>query len=131
MRHNLVFLFSNLKRFSSTIKAGLLFLLLFPITIFAQQSEISGTVLDQNKAPISFVTVLVHKLGADPGGATDIVSTKGTTTDDLGNFTLENLDHATYRLHFSFIGFQRQTKNITLTTNTSVGAIILLESRDA
>jgi len=128
MRHNLVFLFSNLRRFSSTIKAGLLFLLLFPITIFAQQSEISGTVLDQNKAPISFVTVLVHKLGADPGGATDIVSTKGTTTDDLGNFTLENLDHATYRLHFSFIGFQRQTKNITLTTNTSVGAIILLES---
>ena len=128
MRHNLVFLFSNLKRFSSTIKAGLLFLLLFPITIFAQQSEISGTVLDQNKAPISFVTVLVHKLGADPGSATDIVSTKGTTTDDLGNFTLENLDHATYRLHFSFIGFQTKTKNITLTTNTSVGAIILLES---
>lgn len=128
MRHNLVFLFSSLKRFSSTIKAGLLFLLLFPITIFAQQSEISGTVLDQNKAPISFVTVLVHELGADPGSATDIVSTKGTTTDDLGNFTLENLDHATYRLHFSFIGFQTKTKNITLTTNTSVGAIILLES---
>ena len=128
MGHYLVFLFSKLKPFCSTTKARLLFLLLFPVTIFAQQSEISGTVLDQNNAPISFVTVLAHQLATAKGSAAAPDFVIGTTTDDLGNFTLENLDHANYTLHFSFIGFQRQTKNITLTTNTTLGAIILLES---
>ena len=112
------------------IKLAGYLLLLFPATIFAQQSAISGTVLDQNKAPISFVTILAHELSTDSGGATEIVSTKGTTTDDLGNFTLENLDHAAYRLHFSFIGFETQTKKISLTTNTAVDTIILLESSE-
>ena len=112
------------------IKLAGYLLLLFPATIFAQQSAISGTVLDQNKAPISFVTILAHELGTDSGGATEIVSTKGTTTDDLGNFTLENLDHAAYRLHFSFIGLETQTKKISLTTNTAVYTIILLESSE-
>ena len=128
MGHYLVFLFSKLKPFCSTTKARLLFLLLFPVTIFAQQSEISGTVLDQNNAPISFVTVLAHQLATAKGSAAAPDFVIGTTTDDLGNFTLENLDHANYTLHFSFIGFQRQTKNITLPTNTTLGAIILLES---
>ena len=127
MRHNLVFLFLNLKRLFSAIKAAVLFLLLFPITCFGQQSQVSGTVLDKNNAPISFVTVLANKVSEDKG-ASGAVFERGTTTDDLGNFTLENLEHANYTLHFSFIGFQTQTKNITLTTNTSVEAIILLES---
>jgi hypothetical protein len=78
--------------------------------------------------PISFVTVLVQERTTDRGSAAEFVSIKGTTTDDLGNFTIENLEHTNYTLHFSFIGFETQTKKTTLTTNTFINEIILFES---
>ena len=102
---------------------------LFSATIFGQQSKISGTVLDQNNAPISFVTVLVNNVSEEKG-ASGAVFVKGTTTDDLGNFTLENVEHGNYTLHFSFIGFQSQTKQIHLTSPVFLGAIVLLESSE-
>lgn len=117
------------KRFCCTIKLAGYFLLLFPATIFGQQSKISGTVLDQNNAPISFVTVLANNVSEEKG-ASGAVFVKGTTTDDLGNFTLENVEHGNYTLHFSFIGFETQTKKISLITNTAVDTIILLESSE-
>ena len=129
MRHNLVFSFLKFKCFCSTIKATSFFFLLFSATIFGQQSKISGTVLDQNNAPISFVTVLVNNISEEKG-ASGAVFVKGTTTDDLGNFTLENVEHGNYTLHFSFIGFQSQTKQIHLTSTVFLGAIVLLESSE-
>ncbi|MDG1269831.1 MAG: carboxypeptidase-like regulatory domain-containing protein, partial [Ulvibacter sp.] len=103
--------------------------MLFSATIFGQQSKISGTVLDQNNAPISFVTVLVNNVSEEKG-ASGAVFVKGTTTDDLGNFTLENVEHGNYTLHFSFIGFQSQTKQIHLTSPVFLEAIVLLESSE-
>ena len=129
MLHNLVFSFLKFKCFCSTIKATSFFFLLFSATIFGQQSKISGTVLDQNNAPISFVTVLVNNVSEEKG-ASGAVFVKGTTTDDLGNFTLENVEHGNYTLHFSFIGFQSQTKQIHLTSPVFLGAIVLLESSE-
>jgi hypothetical protein len=129
MLYNLVFLLLSQKRFCCTIKLAGYFLLLFPATIFGQQSKISGTVLDQNNAPISFVTVLANNVSEEKG-ASGAVFVKGTTTDDLGNFTLENVEHGNYTLHFSFIGFETQTKKISLITNTAVDTIILLESSE-
>ena len=129
MLHNLVFSFLKFKCFCSTIKATSFFFLLFSATIFGQQSKISGTVLDQNNAPISFVTVLVNNVSEEKG-ASGAVFVKGTTTDDLGNFTLENVEHGNYTLHFSFIGFQSQTKQIHLTSTVFLGAIVLLESSE-
>jgi len=117
------------KRFCCTIKLAGYFLLLFPATIFGQQSKISGTVLDQNNAPISFVTVLANNVSEEKG-ASGAVFVKGTTTDDLGNFTLENVEHGNYTLHFSFIGFETQTKKISLITNIAVDTVILLESSE-
>ena len=129
MLHNLVFSFLKFKCFCSTIKATSFFFLLFSATIFGQQSKISGTVLDQNNAPISFVTVLVNNISEEKG-ASGAVFVKGTTTDDLGNFTLENVEHGNYTLHFSFIGFQSQTKQIHLTSPVFLEAIVLLESSE-
>jgi len=129
MLYNLVFLLLSQKRFCCTIKLAGYFLLLFPATIFGQQSKISGTVLDQNNAPISFVTVLANNVSEEKG-ASGAVFVKGTTTDDLGNFTLENVEHGNYTLHFSFIGFETQTKKISLITNIAVDTVILLESSE-
>ena len=129
MLYNLVFLLLSQKRFCCTIKLAGYFLLLFPATIFGQQSKISGTVLDQNNAPISFVTVLANNVSEEKG-ASGAVFVKGTTTDDLGNFTLENVEHGNYTLHFSLIGFETQTKKISLITNIAVDTVILLESSE-
>ncbi len=92
MQYNLVFSLQRLKGFYSAIKAVFLFFILFPITSYCQQSTVRGTVLDQNNAPISFVTVLANKVSEEKG-ASGAVFVKGTTTDDSGNFTLENLAH--------------------------------------
>jgi len=129
MQYNLVFSPQRLKGFYSAIKAVFLFFILFPITSYCQQSTVRGTVLDQNNAPISFVTVLANKVSEEKG-ASGAVFAKGTTTDDSGNFTLENLAHGSYTLHFSFMGFQSQTRQVNLINPVSFGAIVLLESSE-
>ena len=53
--------------------------------LFGQQSNVRGTVLDQNNAPISFVTVLANNVSEEKG-ASGAVFAKGTTTDDFGKF---------------------------------------------
>ena len=70
--------------------------MLLPIVLFGQQSQISGTILDANNSPISFVTVLVLQTTAHEDSHPALELVKGTTTDDLGNFTLEGIAHATY-----------------------------------
>ena len=128
MQNNLVLSSQRRKVFWCATTPAFLFFMLLPIVLFGQQSQISGTILDTNNSPISFVTVLVLQTTADDDSNPVPELVKGTTTDDLGNFTLEDLAHATYTLQFSFIGFETQTKNITLTTNTALGQILLLEN---
>ena len=128
MQNNLVLSSQRRKLFWCATTPAFLFFILLPIVLFGQQSQISGTILDANNSPISFVTVLVLQTAAHQDSHPALELVKGTTTDDLGNFTLEDVDHATYTLQFSFIGFETQTKNITLTTNTALGQIILLEN---
>ncbi|TRZ42494.1 SusC/RagA family TonB-linked outer membrane protein [Robertkochia solimangrovi] len=81
------------------VKAGghsllLLFLLLFSVSLSAQNSTVSGTVSD--------------KVGPLPGVSVIVVgSNNGTTTDFEGNFSIPNVSpQAT--LQFSYIGFSTQ-----------------------
>ena len=111
------------------IKKWLLLLAITPLAINAQQSAISGTVVDKNDTPISFVTVLVQEI--DPvKSASEFISTQGTTTDDFGNFSISNLAPATYQVSIRFLGFETHTKQIALTKNTNLGTIQLLESSE-
>lgn len=57
--------------------------------------SIKGNVIDKAKrVPLPYVNVLVH--GTD----------KGTTTDSLGNFQIENISPGIYRLQVSSIGYK-------------------------
>ncbi len=95
----------------------------------AQQINLSGTIIDQDNAPISFVTVLVQELDIK-NDASGVLSTKGTTTDDSGNFSILIQDTAIYTVNFSFVGFETLTKQINPKTNTSLGSLVLHESNE-
>jgi len=74
----------------------LLFMLILPISIFAQ-STLNGVVIDgSSKQPLPGVNVTVEG------------TTTGTTTDFDGNFTLSKLKKGD-KLLFTFLGYQKET----------------------
>lgn len=75
----------------------------FPMYLFAQKAEINGVVTDADtKEPLLSVTIKVGDQGA--------------STDMDGKFQIK-LDPGTYKLLFSYVGYQNLEKEITLTPN--------------
>ena len=66
------------------------------------QNSVSGTVTDAKSQPIKGVTINAPEIH------------KGTTTDENGKYTLNNLPNGNLKLTFSFIGFATQNKTISL-----------------
>ncbi len=66
------------------------------------QNSVSGTVTDAQNKPLKGVTITAPEIH------------KGTTTDENGKYTLNNLPNGNLKLSFSFIGFAIQNKNISL-----------------
>ncbi len=93
--------------------------LLFVGILFAQETgSITGTLLDKesNNQPLPFANVLIKG------------TTKGTTTDFDGLYTIDNLEPGIYVVEFSFIGYESLDKEVivpsgrTITVNASIGA---------
>ena len=79
-----------------------LFLLWLTSTTFAQNT-IEGTLIEQHtNEPIAYVNVYFPQLE------------KGTTTDESGYFSFNNLPSGTYKIVFSFIGYESHSKTITI-----------------
>ena len=70
--------------------------------IFSQSSpkgNLAGTVVDNNtKNPLIGVNIFIVDKGV------------GTTTDQKGNYSFEQIDVGTYTIQFSYIGFEKITK---------------------
>ena len=66
------------------------------------QNSVSGTVTDAQNQPLKGVTITAPEIH------------KGTTTDENGKYTLNNLPNGNLKLSFSFIGFAIQNKTIFL-----------------
>jgi len=66
------------------------------------QNSVSGTVTDAQNQPLKGVTITAPEIH------------KGTTTDENGKYTLNNLPNGNLKLSFSFIGFAVQNKTISL-----------------
>ncbi|WP_394749958.1 SusC/RagA family TonB-linked outer membrane protein [Spongiimicrobium salis] len=79
------------------------------IQLFAQDLTVTGTVTDQNNAPIAGANVLV------------VNTTRGTQTDFDGNYSI-NVSSGE-ELRFSYVGFAAQT--VTITTQTTVNITLL------
>jgi TonB-linked SusC/RagA family outer membrane protein len=86
----------------------LLLLLLFVTggTLLAQTSKVSGTVLDNNNAPLAGVSVFLKG------------SSQGVITDESGNFSINAPSNGV--LVFSFTGFRQQEVPINGRANISV-----------
>ncbi len=110
---------------------ALLVVLLSSITFLQAQTSIpatinigsiSGKVIDKNsKQPIPYVNVTLKQAGK---------FVTGGITQDNGNFTIKNLALESYTVEFQFIGYKKQTVNVTLDTNSksvSMNTILLEE----
>lgn len=93
-----------------TIKLLGLLLMLLPISIFAQ-STVSGTVVDDIGMPVPGVNIAVKN------------TTKGTTTDFDGNFSIVLESGET--LSFSYVGYR--TQEVTFDGNNTTIDISLVE----
>ncbi|KEQ28252.1 hypothetical protein N180_01055 [Pedobacter antarcticus 4BY] len=89
-----------------------IFILLFSITTFAQ--TLDGTIKTQSGEPVPLANISV------------LNSTKGTTSDKQGRFTLI-LAEGNYQLSISAIGFATQFKNLTITNNAPINLMIRLQ----
>ena len=101
-------------------KRFLLLLFFIPLALFSQDAIIEGQVLDFNNQPISFVNVLVY----EQEGAQ---ASSGAVTDELGNFTLVNLNEQDYFIEFSMVGFTTVSKTINA-SNSEFIKITLTEN---
>ncbi|MEZ4802677.1 MAG: TonB-dependent receptor [Gelidibacter sp.] len=84
-------------------------LLLLAIPSIYAQNTLNGTISDKStNEPIVFANVYLPQLE------------KGTTTDEKGNFTINNLPNGTYKIVVSIIGYETLSQNITLPLSESL-----------
>ncbi|NRD18582.1 TonB-dependent receptor [Winogradskyella eckloniae] len=88
--------------------------------LWAQESSISGQVVDSNSRPISLANVVIF---SEDGQS----FLKGTSTDDEGFFSITNLSTEMYVVKISFIGFEEFEQKIILTGNLDLAKIQLHE----
>ena len=78
----------------------------------ASLGKLSGTVVEDNKKPLEYVSVTLHR-------AKDSVFVKGGLTDNKGVFEMENLKMGQYFIRISQVGFEKYgSELITLSENT-------------
>ncbi|NNC44914.1 MAG: TonB-dependent receptor [Winogradskyella sp.] len=103
------------------IKTTAYFLFLFwTCATFAQGYEISGRIFDNTQSPISFANVILLTQN-------DSTFVKGTSTDDLGYFTINSVEGGSYILKTSFIGFKDVFRVIDVNQDIDLGPIVLEE----
>jgi hypothetical protein len=103
----------------------LLWLLLCCAFSYSQTYQISGTVVDGDNQPMSFVNVVANKTVNDGDGAPVFQLIGGTSTDESGNFSIENLEKGQYLLSFLYLGFATKGVSLDLSKNLNIGVISL------
>ncbi|UOB16519.1 TonB-dependent siderophore receptor [Abyssalbus ytuae] len=98
----------------------LLLFVLSSLSLFAQNGSIKGKVISNKNQPLQFITVTLLK--------TD----KGTTSNNLGEYQIKNVEAGTYKLKLSSIGFQSYEQQIEVKSNetTYVADIVLSETEE-
>ncbi len=92
-----------------------LMMMLISTLIFAQQSSISGKVIDVQGAPIVYADVVIKG------------STIGVSTDENGQFELTKINAGEVVLQISFLGYKTIEENISLLANPFQNKTFVLE----
>lgn len=86
----------------------MLFLLLMPLGLSAQEGSITGTVKDSKGEPLIGVNIVIRG------------TTIGTVSNLDGNFSIPNLNSQVYDLVASFIGFNNEVKTVDLSNSKTM-----------
>lgn len=73
--------------------------------VLLSQNSVKGKVTDETKAPIEEADIYIEQLHI------------GTTSDENGNFELENIPQGTHKLSISYVGFNTQNIEINIVSS--------------
>lgn len=104
------------------MKFRISFFLCFFISIlgYGQEFSISGNVMDEKGLPIPFANIILMS-------QKDSTIVKGTSTDDDGNFIINQLDKTHYSFKISYIGYKDYLKEISVDKDIVLGTVTLME----
>lgn len=81
----------------------------------AQNGKITGKILSGNNEALSYASISIKSLK------------KNTSSDDKGNFEINNLAPGNYTVHFSAMGFSVQEKTVEVHENENLEVSIILQ----
>lgn len=96
-------------------------LLFFSTFCYSQNYSIKGLLQDESKQPIAFANAVLIDLDS-------INIIKGTITNEVGRFALENLKAGEYIFKISFLGFKEYTTRVELDRDIDFEVITLKET---
>ena len=83
---------------------------------YAQNSILSGTVVDENHQPLAYVTIRLTAPERE---------TVGGMTDEDGGFRL-SVENGDYRIAFSYVGYENFWKDARINGDTDMGPIVMM-----
>lgn len=95
------------------LSASIIFIL-FTICCSAQNAKIKGKITNTSGKPVEFLTVQIKELN------------KGATTDEIGEYKIENIKAGTYSLIISGIGIQKKSIPVTITSAEQIFTLDLV-----
>lgn len=94
----------------------LFFFLLFRLS--SQTFSVSGKLSERNQSPVIGASVILYS-------PSDTSFIKGTTSNENGDFVIDNVSSKTYLLKIAYLGFADYFKTISVTENINLNTIIL------
>jgi len=101
----------------------IIFSVLSSLFLNAQEYTISGTLVNGKNEPIAYANVLLYEKTNDGYSVA-----KGISSLKDGTFLFENLSAQAYKITASFLGYQEETKTITLSKDTVLNFVLNEES---
>lgn len=108
--------------YAMKISLILFFCLQTPI-LLAQDFTLSGKVMDSENNPLSFVNVLLYE-------EDDASPFKGFSSNEDGSFLFEELQTGSYRISYSYVGFENTQDTIVFSSSKNLGNIVLKKSAE-
>ena len=102
----------------------LLLLGLFPLVLTSQSFQISGSVKDTDGVPLPLANVLLLR-------ARDSAQIKGTSADDIGRFTLKDIEGDLYFLQATYFGYKSVLVPLEVRSDIRIGALIMEEEGES
>jgi len=90
----------------------------------SQSFQISGSVKDTDGVPLPLANVLLLR-------ARDSAQIKGTSADDIGRFTLKDIEGDLYFLHATYFGYKSVLVPLEVRSDIRIGALIMEEEGES